>query len=193
MFENTTTASIDAARAEIAELETQAESGKCDEPFTCIHRCSYFMADEINAARQKLWTLTTNKRQNADAEDRVADFNEGVWRYAIGEDDLVVDGVVYDGRFWVRDGEGGVQAREGYTHQESLRSDFRLDAEGNPEPLSGWDTYRAAQADQDAWLEEQTRLADLEDDRARTVAAENVGGYEIPVDPMDDLQCDSCQ
>lgn len=23
--------------------------------------------------------------------------------------------------------------------------------------------------------------------------AETVGGYEIPVDPMDELQCDSCQ
>jgi hypothetical protein len=23
--------------------------------------------------------------------------------------------------------------------------------------------------------------------------SENVGGYDIPTDPMDDLQCDSCQ
>ncbi|MFJ8896650.1 ribonucleotide-diphosphate reductase subunit beta [Leifsonia sp. NPDC102414] len=26
-----------------------------------------------------------------------------------------------------------------------------------------------------------------------TASTENVAGYEIPVDPMDDLQCDSCQ
>jgi hypothetical protein len=24
-------------------------------------------------------------------------------------------------------------------------------------------------------------------------AVDQVGGYEVPVDPMDDLQCDSCQ
>ena len=28
-------------------------------------------------------------------------------------------------------------------------------------------------------------------DNARTTTS--AGGYEVPVDPMDDLQCDSCQ
>ena len=30
-------------------------------------------------------------------------------------------------------------------------------------------------------------------DRNRTLDSVAVGEYEVPVDPMDDLQCDSCQ
>lgn len=30
-------------------------------------------------------------------------------------------------------------------------------------------------------------------DENKSTTVEHVGGYEIPVDPMDALQCDSCQ
>lgn len=95
-------------------------------------------------------------------QEQSADFNDGVWRYAVGADDLVVDGVVYNGQFWEQDGEGSVQPREGYTSQETLRSDFRLDNDGHPEPLIGWDAYHAQQGNEEAWLDEQIRLSNIE-------------------------------
>jgi len=87
--------------------------------------------------------------------------NEGTHKHAIGGDDIVVSGVVYSGRFWEEDGEGGVQPREGYTAQEKLRSDFQLDNDGNPEPVIGWGAYRAQQIH---WpdLDEHDSLTDVE-------------------------------
>ena len=62
-------------------------------------------------------------------------WTDDVYRYAVGDGDLVVDGAVYDAELWESDGEGGVQPRlsieERIAESERLADlDDRLQAGG---------------------------------------------------------------
>lgn len=76
-------------------------------------------------------------------------FNDGVLEYVVGADDLVVEGVVYDGNTWQHDGEGGIKRRE---------EDPPLEVE---DEAARYDTFEDA-SDRDA-LEPKTSQLTLED------------------------------
>lgn len=70
------------------------------------------------------------------------------WEFAIGEDDLVVDGVVYDGARWETDGEGGVQRRPREPQNEAAeqrRAVLKTDPEFVAD-LRRWEALEAAQS-----------------------------------------------
>lgn len=61
----------------------------------------------------------------------------------------------------------------------------------NPETIA---TFRAEQnAIQAGFISELAHWEGVRDQQQRTAAATDVAEYVVPVDPMDDLNCDSCQ
>jgi hypothetical protein len=61
-------------------------------------------------------------RPNGSAEGENATYDrdkwaDDAWEYAIGDTDIVVEGAVYDGELWERDGEGGVRPRQSIDEQ----------------------------------------------------------------------------